>query len=181
MAAGGDDSEGSDGGSFADLVSDDTRKLDERRTRIVPKNTTPRPAARMSNREAANPNAAFRFPDPADRHTAARNGVSDAQLLALRRGDPEPDERIDLHGTRRDAAGVLLAKRLTSAVAQGLRCVIVIHGRGQRSASGEAVLRDALPDWLTRGKAAENVQAFAPAPERLGGAGATLVLLVGRA
>ena len=46
--AGGDDSEGDAGSSFADLVSDDTRKLDKRRTRIVPQNKTPRPAARAA-------------------------------------------------------------------------------------------------------------------------------------
>ena len=177
MAPGDQSDEENGGPSFADLVGDDTRKLDERRTRIIPSTTKPRPAVRASRESEEKGKDGFRWPDPEDRHNAARTGVSDTQLLALRRGDPEPEERIDLHGTRRDAAGVLLTKRLESAVAQGLRCVIVIHGRGQRSPSGDAVLRDAIPDWLSKGKAAKRVQAFATAPERLGGAGATLVLL----
>jgi len=119
----------------------------------------------------------FRWPDPDERRLAGASGVSDAQLFALRRGEPEPEERIDLHGVRREAAARLLRDRLESARSRALRCVIVIHGRGQHSGSGEAVLRDALPGWLSTGAAAKHVLAFAPAPDRLGGSGATLVLL----
>jgi DNA-nicking Smr family endonuclease len=39
------------------------------------------------------------------------------------------------------------------------------------------VLREALPGWLTQGTATRHVLAFSPAPDRLGGNGATLVLL----
>ena len=175
---------------FAELVSD-TQKL-----KRGPERVSVRPSRTSANRKSASGNhashksdsadgkdvgtalsAKFRWPDSQNRHRAAAAGVTDLQLLALGRGNPEPLERIDLHGTRRDAAGVTLAKRLASAAARGLDCVLVIHGRGQRSANGEAVLRDALPDWLTRGRCARDVLAFSPAPERLGGTGATLVLL----
>jgi len=103
--------------------------------------------------------------------------VNDLELLALARGDKPPRERIDLHGMRFEPAARTLARRLGAARARGLDCVLVIHGRGQRSASGEAVLRDSLPDWLTTGPSARSVRAFAPAPPKLGGLGATLVLL----
>jgi DNA-nicking Smr family endonuclease len=53
----------------------------------------------------------------------------------------------------------------------------VIHGQGKRSETGEAVLREGLPDWLTGSRCSEYVLAFAPAVARLGGEGATLVLL----
>ena len=103
--------------------------------------------------------------------------MNDLQLLALSRGDEPPRERIDLHGMRLEPARRTLARRLEAARARGLGCVIVIHGRGQRSASGEAVLRERLPDWLTTGPVARDVLAFAQAPQSLGGRGATLVLL----
>ena len=103
--------------------------------------------------------------------------MSDRTLAALARGEPEPEERIDLHGARKDAAGALLAKRIESARARGLRCVVIVHGRGRRSPDGVAVLRDAVPDWLTGGRCGQAVLAFTPAPDRLGGRGATLVLL----
>jgi DNA-nicking Smr family endonuclease len=166
-----------DAPSFAELLGD-AKPIDRGPTRLAP----PTPGRARIKRppgsgNAVNAGKTFRWPDPSDRHRAAAEGVTDLQLAALERGDPEPRERIDLHGTRLDAAGRLLAKRLESARSQGLDCVIVIHGRGQRSASGEAVLRDALPGWLTKGKIAHQVLAFAPAPDRLGGRGATLVLL----
>lgn len=158
---------------FADLIGDDARPIDRGPERVGPRG---RPAVRARGK-ATEPGPRFRWPDPEERGSAAADGVSDAQLLALRRGDPEPEERIDLHGARRDTAAVLLAKRIEGARQQGLRCVSVIHGRGQHSPTGEAALKDAVPEWLSRGATARHVLAFAPAPDRLGGVGATLVLL----
>ena len=162
-----------DGDDFADLFGDKARPLGHGPAR-VDKRTKPTVRGKRTS-EAAGPK--FRWPDPEDPGCAAAEGVSDRQLFALRRGDPEPEERIDLHGTRKDAAGPLLAKRIRSAQAQGLRCLIVIHGRGQHSPLGEAVLKDSIPDWLTKGATGHAVLAFAPAPDRMGGNGATLVLL----
>ena len=62
--------------------------------------------------------------------------------------------------------------------ADGRRAVLVIHGRGQNSEAGEPVLRPALHDWLASAAGARaGVMAFAPAPPRAGGTGATVVLL----
>ena len=56
--------------------------------------------------------------------------------------------------------------------------MLVIHGRGQNSEGGTAVLRPALAEWLAGAAAARvGVMAFAPAPARAGGVGATVVLL----
>jgi DNA-nicking Smr family endonuclease len=55
--------------------------------------------------------------------------------------------------------------------------VLVIHGRGAGNEIGGAVLRERLPDWLVKSPNGKIVLAFAPAPSKLGGAGATLVLL----
>ena len=103
--------------------------------------------------------------------------MSDTQLLDLRRGHPEPEERIDLHGLRSDAVPRILAQRLESAVARRIRCAVIIHGHGRNSAGGEAVLRDRLAIWLTRPPNTKFVLALAPAPNQHGGEGATLVLL----
>ncbi|MFK7897854.1 MAG: Smr/MutS family protein [Myxococcota bacterium] len=129
------------------------------------------------NTDAAGRRPAFRWPDPDEPGSAAAEGVSDTELFALRRGNPEPEERIDLHGTRRDAAGRLVAQRLESARARGLRSVLIVHGHGKRSEIGETVLKQALPKWLTQGASAKSVLAFTPAPKNMGGEGATIVLL----
>lgn len=160
--------------SFRDLLGEDARPLDRGPERVGPAGGQRRGP---SPRREGSARAAFRWPDPDERLRAAAAGVNDATLAALARGEPAPEERIDLHGARRDAAAALLRRRIADTRARGLRCVIVIHGRGRHSATGEAVLREALPGWLSAGPAASHVLAFAPAPTSLGGDGATLVLL----
>jgi DNA-nicking Smr family endonuclease len=107
---------------------------------------------------------------------ARADDVSRAQLAKLRRGDPPPEREVDLHGLSARDAERRLAAELAEADLAGVRCLLVIHGRGIHSQAG-AVLRDALPGWLARSPHAERLMAFATAPRSLGGPGATLVLL----
>jgi DNA-nicking Smr family endonuclease len=65
---------------------------------------------------------------------------------------------------------------LIGAAEAGLRCALVIHGRGQRSESGP-VLKQALTRWLAEPPLGARVMAFASATPADGGAGATYVLL----
>ena len=59
--------------------------------------------------------------------------------------------------------------------------VLVVHGRGTRSAGGVGVLKALVVEALSEGGAAPVVTAFATAPGHLGGEGALLVrLLAGR-
>ncbi|MBW2425464.1 MAG: Smr/MutS family protein [Deltaproteobacteria bacterium] len=166
---------------FADLFGP-AKPVDKGKARVAPRrpqaNADASAKASRTQRErsgASGPD--FRWPSPQERRLAAAAGVSDARLRSLERGEIPSEERIDLHGLRRDAAESALAKRLESARERGLRCVLVIHGRGARSPGGEGVLRDALPDWLTGSHCARHVLAFAPARPTVGGEGATLVLL----
>jgi DNA-nicking Smr family endonuclease len=176
MNLGGEDEEGGDPGSFAELIGE-TKPISPgpaRVERATPRSKISRPRA---SPESRTPASTFRWPDKEEPRLAAAPGVSDAQIFALGRGEPEPEEKIDLHGLRRDSVGRLLADRIASARARGLRCLVVIHGRGQRSGTGEAVLRDAIPGWLTKPACAKHLLGFAPAPNRHGGEGAMLVLL----
>lgn len=101
-------------------------------------------------------------------------GFDRRRLRALRRGDVEPDIEIDLHGMTRAEAHRELRAALRDALAENARCVLVVHGRGNRSETGP-VLRDALPGWLAEDPHGAAVLAFAAAEERRGGA--TYVLL----
>ena len=168
---------------FADLFGT-AKPVDKGRARVAPRRRRASPQSseepsgtHRKSRRAQGSGPDFRWPSPQERRLAAAAGVSDARLRSLERGEIASEERIDLHGLRRDAAESALAKRLESARERGLRCVVVIHGRGARSPGGEGVLRDALPDWLTGSGCARHVLAFAPARPSLGGEGATLVLL----
>jgi len=101
---------------------------------------------------------------------------ADRRLLAkLRRGEPAPGRRIELHGLNAAEAERELAHELRRAYEGGERCVLVIHGRGAHS-EGEAVLKTALPGWLAMPPHGPWIRAFATPEPRLGGAGATCVL-----
>jgi len=104
--------------------------------------------------------------------------VSAEVLRGLRRGDHRAEARLDLHGQTRDEALRAVERFVLRSRADGLRAVLVIHGRGQNSEAGEPVLRPALQEWLAGAAAVRaGVMAFAPAPPRAGGTGATVVLL----
>lgn len=103
-----------------------------------------------------------------------RNGLSRVALRKLRRGNWPVQASLDLHGNATDAARKLLQEFLHEAAQQGLRCVLVIHGKGMNSPGGEAVLRKLTRHWLTQ---RSDVLAYCDAMPRDGGKGAALVLL----
>lgn len=105
------------------------------------------------------------------------NGLSRMTLRKLRRGSSPVQDRLDLHGNNSEAARKLLQAFLHEAVQRGLRCVLVIHGKGMNSRGGEAVLRKLTRHWLTQHPA---VLGYCDAPPKEGGNGAVLVLLRNR-
>lgn len=103
-----------------------------------------------------------------------RNGLPRMTLRKMRRGYWPVQDSLDLHGSTGDAARRLLQEFLHEAAQRGLRCVLVIHGKGMNSRGGEAVLRRLTRHWLTQ---RPDVLAYCDAPPRDGGSGAALVLL----
>lgn len=101
-------------------------------------------------------------------------GFDRRRLRALRRGEVDPDREIDLHGLTRAEAHRALRDALRAAIDAGERCVLVVHGRGNRSEAGP-VLRESLPGWLAEDPHGAGILAFAAAANRRGGA--TYVLL----
>jgi DNA-nicking Smr family endonuclease len=104
-------------------------------------------------------------------------GADDALLRRLRNGEYPPEERVDLHGMRADAAKRALEETLKRVWFRGGRCFLVIHGRGQHSEDGSPVLKELLFEWLSTPPLVERVVAFTSARGRDGGVGATYVLL----
>jgi DNA-nicking Smr family endonuclease len=111
-----------------------------------------------------------------ERCEALAQGVDRAHLRRLRRGEVDVERRLDLHGMTGAEARRSLAASLREAAEAGVRCVLVVHGRGLHSEGG-AVLKDGVVDWLTAPPLAKLVLAFASAQPRDGGAGASYVLL----
>ena len=107
---------------------------------------------------------------------ARAEDVSRRQLAELRAGRMAVERETDLHGLSPADAKRALHRALAGALRDGVRCLLVIHGAGHHSVSGP-VLKRALPEWLEHAPAAGDILAFATAPARHGGPGASLVLL----
>jgi DNA-nicking Smr family endonuclease len=106
-----------------------------------------------------------------------RSGVGQDVVTRLRRGHWSIQAEIDLHGLRREEARDSLAAFVRGAALRGQRCLRVVHGKGHGSPGRQPVLKGKVQRWLGQ---SESVIAFAQASGPLGGAGALIVLLVGR-
>ena len=104
-------------------------------------------------------------------------GVDGSLLSRLRRGDFSVESHVDLHGFPAEAAKVELERFLVEGRRRGLRCVLVVHGRGLHSKDQIPVLKARMGPWLTRGRLSRIVLAFATARPVDGGAGALYILL----
>ena len=101
------------------------------------------------------------------------NGVQDAVFKNLRTGRYPIEASLDLHRkTVAEARDALLAF-LKVADAKGWRCVLVSHGRGEKSRT-PARIKSYVVRWLTD---LSQVIAFHSAQPRHGGAGSTYALL----
>lgn len=104
----------------------------------------------------------------------ARAGVRSSVLRKLRRGQYRTQAELDLHGlTARDAKAAL-REFLADALARGLSCVRIIHGKGLNSGPRGPVLRSTVSGFLQR---SSKVLAFVSARSADGGTGAVYVLL----
>ncbi len=101
--------------------------------------------------------------------------LSGNRLRQLKRGIVELDRQLDLHGLTRDEAIDALQEFLEAASRVGEKAVLVITGRGNRSA-GPPVLQQSVAGWL-REQGRSMVAEYAPAPKEFGGEGAFVVFL----
>ncbi len=112
--------------------------------------------------------------DTDDALSFRRPDIGPETVRKLRRGVWAIQAQLDLHGLRRDEARTHLADFLRESVRHGLRCVRVVHGKGNGSPGREPVLKSKVKTWLVQ---KSEVIAFAQARAADGGHGALLVLL----
>ena len=103
-----------------------------------------------------------------------RREIGPEVVRKLRRGVWALQGQLDLHGLRRDEARERLAEFLRESARKGLRCVRVIHGKGNGSPGREPVLKGKVRNWLVQ---RSEVLAFTQARASDGGHGAVIVLL----
>ena len=107
----------------------------------------------------------------------AVKGFSRKLMKRLKRGEMPVQDHIDLHGLTKQQAEDAVKDFVYRSHRTGLRCVLIVHGRGLNSPDSFPVLKEGLPQWLGRGKAGKLVLAFSTARPYDGGTGATYVLL----
>jgi DNA-nicking Smr family endonuclease len=105
-----------------------------------------------------------------------RAGIGPDVVNRLRRGHWALQGQVDLHGHNRDEARDLLAAFIRDCHRRGMRCVRVVHGKGNGSPGRQPVLKGKVQKWLAQ---CAEVIAFAQATGPQGGAGALVVLLAG--
>ena len=103
-----------------------------------------------------------------------RPGIGPEVVRKLRRGVWAIQAQLDLHGLRRDDARAALTQFVAESRRRGVRCVRVIHGKGNGSPGREPVLKGKVKGWLVQ---KQEVIAFTQARASEGGNGALLVLL----
>ena len=104
-------------------------------------------------------------------------GFSRKLMKRLKRGELAVQDHIDLHGLTKQQAEEAVKDFVYRSYRRGLRCILIVHGRGLNSPDSFPVLKEGLPLWLGQGKAGKLVLAFSTARPYDGGTGATYVLL----
>jgi DNA-nicking Smr family endonuclease len=122
-------------------------------------------------------NGPFDITDTDEYIEGRADGVDPRIVRRLRRGEFAYQAHLDLHQLTADEARQAVERLLVQACRRGLRCVLIIHGRGRNSKDQIPVLKERLKVWLGRGALSRFVLAFTTARPCDGGAGALYVLL----
>ncbi len=103
-----------------------------------------------------------------------RDGVQLGVYKKLRLGKYEIEARLDLHKLSVEEARREVFEFIRHCYRYGLRTVIILHGKGDRSADKVALLKSYLAIWLPE---IDEVMAMHSAQRHHGGTGAVYVLL----
>jgi DNA-nicking Smr family endonuclease len=126
---------------------------------------------------------------PPAKPRAGPTGLDGRTADRLRRGQLEPDARLDLHGLTESSAHRALLTFVKGAQARGHRLLLIVTGKGGKGIAPDApfdleldrrargVLRTMTPRWLKERGLVELVAEVRTAHVRHGGTGALYVYL----
>jgi len=134
--------------------------------------------------------SALEVPQPkfAARIVEGGTGIDGNTTERLRRGQLEPEARLDLHGLTESAAHRTLLLFLKTAMARRHKLVLVVTGKGRPQAEdapfdmelnlrSRGVLKSAVPRWLNEKEFAGLVAGTRAAHKKHGGEGAMYIYL----
>ncbi len=103
------------------------------------------------------------------------SGIGHKVLQRLNKGDFSIDATLDLHGYPLAKALTALSVFIHTAVEQQQLTLLVVHGKGLSNPDNTfPILKNAVNQWLREHPA---IIAFASAPIKYGGTGASIILL----
>lgn len=107
---------------------------------------------------------------------AHRTGFDERIRKNLANGKVPYEAKIDLHGFREEEAWGALTHFLNRASDEGVRCVLVVHGKGKGygEGGGMGIIKFQVCGWL---QASPKVLAYHTAQAKHGGSGAVYVML----
>ncbi|HVZ91877.1 MAG TPA: Smr/MutS family protein [Rhizomicrobium sp.] len=118
---------------------------------------------------------------------AFKGGLDGKTAERLRKGEIEPDRRIDLHGLTEAAAHDALLRFLNASRRSGARLVLVITGKGARKPARDTrfemdfgargILKSMVPRWLEEPQFLRLIADSRVSHRRHGGDGALYVYL----
>ena len=111
---------------------------------------------------------------PIDLRSGEKAGIDGATRRRLAQGQISIEARLDLHGLTASQAERRLARFVDEAARTGVRCMLVITGKGSE---GKGVLRRLVPLWLKTPPLSGQVLAISQARQADGGGGALYVML----
>ncbi len=103
-----------------------------------------------------------------------RPGLQHSVVRKLKRGQFRIEAELDLHGLTINAARLQLSQFLNDCAEQGIRCILIIHGKGKRSGGQGPVLKQKVNHWLPQ---RDDIMAYCSTIPAHGGTGAIYVLL----
>ena len=111
---------------------------------------------------------------PIDLRSGEKGGIDGATRRRLAQGQIPIEARLDLHGLTAAQAERRLARFVDQAARTGVRCMLVITGKGSE---GKGVLRRLVPLWLKTPPLSGQILAISQARQADGGDGALYVML----
>ena len=104
-------------------------------------------------------------------------GLDSMIMNKLRQGAYSPEASVDLHGLNVQQAFETLRGFFKASWFRGMRCILVVPGRGHNSPDGIGILREKFKSWITQEPFKRVVLAFCTAQKHDGGPGSFYVLL----
>lgn len=162
--------------AFHEAVKD-TTPLSQQKKRTLSRPARPAPSVRIPAKENINiipPDESAHLPivDGVTNITYHRPGIPNKTLRKMRKGQYTIEAKLDLHGMTIEVAHQAVCEFISNAIADGIRMVLIIHGKGQQGK--KPILKNKLNHWLRN---TNLVLAFCSANTFHGSRGALYVLL----